>query len=59
MSSIAKLTAYECDPEKNVGCPKDICSKDECHATMRLEFARLDEDGQPIVAWVQEVPDEG
>lgn len=52
------LTTYECDPEKNIGCPKDCCQK-ECFATTRLEFAKLDEDGQPIVHEVWEMPDVG
>lgn len=53
-----QLTAYECDPEKNVSCPKDYCQK-ECRNTTRLEFAKLDEDGQPIVSEVWEMPDGG
>lgn len=52
------LTTYECDPEKNVGCPKDCCQK-ECFATTRFEFAKLDDDGQPIVYEVWEMPDRG
>lgn len=52
------LTTYECDSEKNVLCPKDCCQK-ECFATTRLEFAKLDEDGQPIVHEVWEMPDWG
>lgn len=53
------ITTYECDTEKNVSCPKHPYCQKECFATTRLEFAKLAEDGQPIVHEVWEMPDRG
>ena len=53
-------TFYRCDPEKNTECRKRGCAlvkkrgrtAGECEATENPEFAQLNEDGKPIVAFV-------
>ena len=49
-------TLYWCDPEKNVDCRKLGCrytlrpeEGGVCEATFRRAFARLDENGKPMV----------
>lgn len=48
------MTVYLCDPEKNTKCKKTSCAyKDAafpCHLTQEKEFARTDENGNPIIA---------
>ena len=36
------ILPYECDPEKNVNCRKDICivNGGECHLTYNKEFSK-------------------
>lgn len=49
---------YECDPEKNTECRKIMCftkaggrgSKCVCTATKNPEYAKKDQDGQPIIS---------
>ena len=49
-----RVTLYLCDPEKNAGCSKTGCVHNPdaayptCRATKYAEFAKLDEQGQPI-----------
>ena len=53
-------TFYKCDPEKNTECRKSRCAlakkrgriAGECEATSNPDFAMLNEDGKPIVAYV-------
>ena len=53
-------TYYKCDPEKNTECKKRGCAlvkkrgriAGECEATSNPDFAKLNEDGKPIVAFV-------
>ena len=53
-------TYYKCDPEKNTECKKRSCAlvkrrgknPGECSATDNPDFAMLNEDGKPIVAFV-------
>lgn len=41
---------YICDPEKNTTCSKECCKRfGICRATTDVRFARLDENGKPIV----------
>lgn len=40
---------YVCDPEKHPDCKSDICGK-ECVLTVFEEYARLDKDGNPVIA---------
>lgn len=46
-------TFYKCDPSKNVKCKKEHCRAKHnsygCFTTSRVECARLDEFGKPIV----------
>lgn len=48
---------YLCDHTKNTECPKTSCMFDpnakfgECTNTTKKEFAKLDENGEPIVAY--------
>ena len=49
-------TLYWCDPERNVDCRKLGCrytlrpeEGGVCEATFRRAFARLDENGKPMV----------
>jgi len=50
-----KFPLYLCDPVKNAECPKTSCkfgkNAGECTNTAKKEFARLDENGEPIVAY--------
>lgn len=54
-----KLTLYMCDHTKNTECPKTSCKYNpyvyakfrECTTTLKKEFAKLDENGEPIVAY--------
>ena len=53
-------TYYQCDPEKNTECKKRGCAlvrrkgkkAGECSATDNPEYAVLNEEGRPIVAFV-------
>ena len=55
-----QTTFYRCDPEKNTECKKRGCAlvkkrgkiSGECAATSNPDFAELNEDGKPIVAFV-------
>lgn len=46
-----KTTFYVCDPSKNRTCTKNTCQV-RCKLTPDVEFAKLDEDGKPIVGIV-------
>lgn len=52
-----KFPLYMCDHTKNTECPKTSCKYNpdakfgECTNTAKKEFARLDENGEPIVAY--------
>lgn len=52
-----KFPLYMCDHTKNTECPKKSCKYNpdakfgECTNTAKKEFARLDENGEPIVAY--------
>ncbi|MBP3798022.1 MAG: hypothetical protein J6I46_09660 [Ruminococcus sp.] len=52
-----KFPLYLCDHAKNTECPKTSCKYDpnakfgECTNTTKKEFAKLDENGEPIVAY--------
>ena len=52
-----KFPIYMCDHTKNTECPKTSCKYNpdakfgECTNTAKKEFARLDENGEPIVAY--------
>ena len=56
-STANKFPLYLCDPIKNTKCPKTSCKYNpdakfgECTNTAKKEFARLDENGEPIVAY--------
>lgn len=54
------LTLYVCDPEKNTECKKTACSAKDvvlpCSLTTKAEFAKTDENGQPIAATDDELP---
>lgn len=47
-------TLYLCDPDKNTECRKTSCVHNPvavgplCRSTKHFEFAKLDEDGDPI-----------
>ena len=45
--------AYICDPEKNTMCPLNIrkCASEKggCKSTTYSQFAKLDENGNPII----------
>lgn len=48
-------TLYLCDPNKNTECKKTSClygdgKYQQCDATTKKEFAKLDENGEPILA---------
>ena len=53
-------TYYKCDPEKNTECRKTGCAlikkrgkvPGDCAATSNPDFAVLNEEGKPIVAFV-------
>lgn len=51
-----RVTLYLCDPDKNTACSKTGCVHNPlakypcCRATKHPEFAKLDEDGDPIRA---------
>lgn len=51
---------YVCDPEKNTECKKTSCSAKDvllpCSLTTKAEFAKTDENGQPIAATDDELP---
>ena len=55
-----ETTYYRCDPEKNTECRKNGCAlvkkrgkrPGECAATSNPDFAELNENGRPIVAFV-------
>lgn len=52
---------YICDPEKNTECDKQCCAatSDEwpyCTLTTKPEFAKQDENGQPISATDDDLP---
>ena len=57
---MGKLTLYVCDPEKNTECKKTACSgkgpAQPCSLTTKIEFAKTDENGQPIEANDDELP---
>ena len=52
-----KFPLYLCDHTKNTECPKTSCKYNpdakfgECTNTIKKEFAKLDENGEPIVAY--------
>lgn len=52
-----KFPLYMCDHTKNTECPKTSCMYSpnakygECTNTSKKEFARLDENGESIVAY--------
>ena len=43
------MKIYLCDPEKDEECSKMLCQK-LCFQTFHKEYAKLDENGEPIVA---------
>ena len=56
-----QTTFYVCDPEKNKECKKTGCAHvtrrgkktaGDCRATSNPEYAALDGEGKPIVAFV-------
>ena len=47
-TSREKTTFYVCDPSKNKNCHKTTCQV-RCKLTPDVEFAKLDEEGNPIV----------
>ena len=55
-----QTTFYRCDPGKNTECKKTGCAlvkkkgkcTGKCEATSNPKFAQLNEDGNPIVAFV-------
>lgn len=52
-----KFPLYLCDHTKNTECPKTLCMYSpnakcgECTNTSKKEFAKLDKNGEPIVAY--------
>ena len=44
-------TWYRCDPEKNKECRQRSCGLygGPCIRTSRMEYAKLDADGKPII----------
>lgn len=46
------MKLFLCDPQKNTVCAKNNChfrnTERDCKYTSREEFAKLDEDGNPI-----------
>ncbi len=52
-----KLPLYMCDHTKNTKCPKTSCKYNPnvkcgvCTNTTKKEFAKLDENGEPIVLY--------
>ena len=59
-----KYTLYECDPEKNTECRKRSClykrnRKYGCSETKNPAFAKLGENGEPIVASEQHLERDG
>lgn len=56
-STASKFPLYACDYVKNTECPKTSCMFDPnakyrgCTNTSKKEFAKLDENGEPIVAY--------
>lgn len=46
------MKLFLCDPHKNAVCAKNNCrfrnTEKDCKYTSREEFAKLDEDGNPI-----------
>lgn len=42
------MKIYLSDPEKDEECSKTLCQK-QCFMTFYREYAKLDENGQPIV----------
>ena len=47
-TSSNKTTFYVCDPSKNKNCHKNTCQV-RCKLTPDVKFAKLDEEGNPIV----------
>lgn len=50
-TSAKKDILYLCDPCKNTECQKSACQK-QCKLTAKREFAKIDEDGKPII-WTE------
>lgn len=54
---------YLCDPDKNTECRKSICKHNAsaytgcCIRTSHREYAKLDEEGKPIIQSVSYYPD--
>lgn len=52
-----KPVLFACDPEKNVECPKTGCKHNPnakyqaCYCTTHSRFAKLDQDGDAIIAY--------
>ena len=45
---------YKCDPKKNTPCKKKSCTIfNVCSCTANPEYAELDENGDPIVAYAR------
>lgn len=57
---MSDLTLYVCDPEKNTECKKTSCMINEwgglCALTTKREFAKTDENGEPITAKDDDLP---
>ena len=55
-----KIIFYVCDPQRNRACSnrqkcmKGRIKRTECYTTNNVKGAKLDENGQPIVAMVWE-----
>ena len=53
MFDYTMYVAYICDPEKNTMCPlntrKCASEKGDCKSTTYPQFAKLDENGNPII----------
>lgn len=48
------IIMYECDREKNVPCTKRSCTiRKVCSCTKDPKYARLDENGDPIIAYAR------
>ena len=48
------IILYECDPEKNTQCRKISCTIHKvCYCTRDPEYAKKDENGDPIVAYAR------
>lgn len=53
-----KKPLYICDPEKHPDCPKQAChiNGGSCKLTVYRDYAKTDENGQPIEAADRDLP---